>query len=176
MQPRPPARAGPGCAWLMRNSPSTPPPPPPEGQVPGPALSGHMKGPGTAIPPPFDLPLEGRLVCLERPLRGSLTAGFEQHQAESLPGSRRAELFGAARGRARGGSTLLCSTASRAECHRAPASAPGSRPVRAQKAPRPPQTRAPPCLKFIRRPRRLHSAAAGGVERARAGGAGGRLS
>lgn len=29
MQPRPPARAGPGCAWLMRNSPSTPPHPHP---------------------------------------------------------------------------------------------------------------------------------------------------
>lgn len=103
----------------MRNSPSTTPTPTPERQVPGPALSGHMKGPSAAVPPPFDLPLEGRLVCLERPLRGSLTAGFEQHQAESLPGSRRAELFGAARGRAQGGSTLLCSTASRAECHRA---------------------------------------------------------
>lgn len=46
----------------------------------------------------FDLPVEGRLVCLEIPLKGSLKVGFEQHQVKCLPISCREGLFGVAHG------------------------------------------------------------------------------
>lgn len=58
----------------------------------------RWKGLATLIPPLFDLSAEGRLVCLEIPLKGNLKVGFEQHQVKCLPISCREELFGVVHG------------------------------------------------------------------------------